>query len=158
MRKAMRVDAGKPKESISWILLVLELLKHKGPLTGRELAGFLGKSLGRNALSRCRKVGIPLDCIRFRNGRSIRRKRYTLHVSMLWNAIEEAVRQIDQQAVILRGTGLSNKRRTYKTVAAWIQHVQRLERLKNKKSVANDDSLHLIQAASRRRNGRHDLF
>jgi hypothetical protein len=143
----MRVDAKKPKQPVTSIPRLLDLFKQNGPLNSRELANLLGKNFGAAAVTRCRQLGIPLQRMGSLNGSKLRTKLYALDSSVLWHALEEAVRQIDKYALILTSQDHLADRRTYGTVAEWIQHAQRIRKLKGKKPVRTNGSLHKTRQA-----------
>lgn len=144
----MRVDTRKSKEPATWIPKVLELFNHKGKVTSQELAKVLGKALGGDALTRCRQVGIPLQCVGFVNGSKLPRKLYALDFSILWSALEEAVKQIDRYTLILRAADPKTSRQTYRAVGTWIERIRRFEQIKGMHSPGNNGSLHKTRPAS----------
>jgi hypothetical protein len=126
----VRLGTRRPKQPVTWIPAVLELFQHKGRLTSQELAKAAGKSLGGDAVTRCRQLGLPVEAAGLVNGSKPPRKLYTLDTRLLWLALEKALEQINRHALILNSIDHSADCRTYRNPAMWIEHVRRLEKLK----------------------------
>jgi len=128
----VRADTRRPKQPVTWIPQVLELLKLKGHVTSSELAAAIGKKLGGDAVTRCRQLGIPLEGIGILNGSRPPRKIYALDAPFLWLALEEALQQINRYALILNSGDQSAQCPTFRTIAMWIQHVHQIEKARQK--------------------------
>ena len=128
----MRVGTRRPKQPVTWIPTVLELFKTKGRLTSQELATAIGKKFGGDAVTRCRQLGLPLQPVGLLNGSKPPRKLYALNANLLWIALEEAVQQINRYALILNSRENSSDCRTFRNLALWMEHVNRLQKLKPK--------------------------
>jgi hypothetical protein len=124
MGAKVRVRSKKPKQPATWLPDVLELFKQKGQVTSGELATVVGKSLGGDAVTRCRQVGLPIEPVGLLQGSGIRRKLYALDGPLLWLALEEAVRQLSRYARVLNLVDRS-ERRSFPSAAAWIAHVKK---------------------------------
>ena len=128
----MRAETRRPKQPITWIPQVLDLIKLKGHVTSRELAAAAGKKLGGDAVTRCRQLGIPLQDIGIVNDSRPPRKLYALDAPFLWLALEEALQQINRYALILNSGDQSAQCPTFRTMAMWIQHVHQMEKARHK--------------------------
>ena len=64
----MKAETRRPKQPITWIAQALDLFKLKGHVTSRRLAAAVGKTLGGDAVMRCRQLGIALRRLGFVNG------------------------------------------------------------------------------------------
>ena len=128
----MRAETRRPKQPITWIPQVLDLIKLKGHVTSRELAAAAGKKLGGDAVTRCRQLGIPLQAIGIVNGSRPPQKLYALDAPFLWLALEEALQQINRYALILNSGDQSAQYPTFRTIAMWIQHVHQMEKARRK--------------------------
>ncbi|HEY6252025.1 MAG TPA: hypothetical protein VI685_18875 [Candidatus Angelobacter sp.] len=130
----MRVETRRPKQPVTWIPAVLELFKQKAQVTSQEVATVVGKTLGGDAVTRCRQLGLPLEAAGFLNGNRLPRKLYTLNTHLLWLALEEAVQQINRYALLFNSREGSSDCRTFRNLAIWMEHVQRLLTLKQSQS------------------------
>jgi len=128
----MRAETRRPKQPITWIPQVLDLIKLKGHVTSRELAAAAGKKLGGDAVTRCRQLGIPLQAIGIVNGSRPPQKLYALDAPFLWLALEEALQQINRYALILNSGDQSAQCPTFRTMAMWVQHVHQTEKARRK--------------------------
>ena len=128
----MRAETRRPKQPVTWIPQVLDLLKLKGHVTSRELAGVIGKTIGGDAITRCRQLGIPLQVVGFANGTRLPTKLYALDAPFLWLALEEALQQINRYALILNSEDQSAQYPTFRTMATWIKHVHQREKPRSK--------------------------
>lgn len=110
---------------------MLELFKLKGRVTSREIAAAIGKTLGGDAVTRCRQVGLPVEAVGLAEG-SDREKVYVLDASFLWLALEEAVQQINRYALLLNSEDRTAQCPTFRTVAVWIENVRGIEKARSK--------------------------
>lgn len=133
---------------VTWIPQALELFQRRGQLTSAELTAAFGKSFGGDAVVYCREVGLPLQITGSVNDSKPPQKRYAVDLFILWRALEEAVRQIDRYVVVLRTMDQVPDRQTFRTVSRWIEHVHRIEKLKEKQPGRNNGSLHKIRPTS----------
>jgi len=129
----MRAETRRPKQPITWIPQVLDLIKLKGHVTSRELAAAAGKKLGGDTVTRCRQLGIPLQAIGIVNGSRPPQKLYALDAPFLWLALEEALQQINRYALILNSGDQSAQCPTFRTMAMWVQHVHQTEKARLKR-------------------------
>lgn len=127
----LRAETRRPKQPVTWIPQVLDLFKLKGHVTSRELAAVLGKSMGGDAVTRCRQVGLPVEAVGLAEG-SDRQKLYALDASFLWLALEEAVQQINRYALLLNSGDRSAQYPRFRTMAIWIEHVRGIEKARSK--------------------------
>ena len=121
----MRVDPKRTRQPVTWIPSVLEAFKQKGLLTSNELAAVVGKSLGGDAVTRCRQRGLPIQPVGHVPGSRLKRL-YALDIPILWLALEEAVKQIDRYARLLNMQD-GETRFSFPSAAAWIAHCKILE-------------------------------
>jgi hypothetical protein len=111
---------------VTWIPQVLALFKRKGQVTSQELATIAGKTIGGDAVTRCRQLGLPVEAAGVVNGSRPPHKLYVLDSAVLWFALQEAVRQIDRYALLLNTVDQSAQCRTFRNPGAWIEHLRRL--------------------------------
>lgn len=111
---------------------MLDLFKLKGHVTSREIAAAVGKTLGGDAVTRCRQIGIPLEPVGFARDTRLPTKLYSLDAPFLWLALEEALQQINRYALILNSEDQSAQCPTFRTMAIWIEHVRGIEKARSK--------------------------
>lgn len=128
----MRLGTRRPKQPVTWIPAVLELFQQNARLTSQELAQAAGKRFGGDAVTRCRQLGLPLEAAGLLNGSRLPRKLYTLNTRLLWLALEEAVQQINRYALLINSREGCSDCRTFASLTVWIEHVNRLQKLKPK--------------------------
>jgi hypothetical protein len=128
----VRLGIRRPKEPVTWIPAVLELFATKGCLTSQEIASTIGKKFGGDAVTRCRQLGLPIQSVGLLNGSKPPRKLYALNASLLWIALEEAVQQINRYALLFNSRENSSNCRTFRNLVLWMEHVNRLQKLKPK--------------------------
>ena len=128
----MRAGTRQPKQPVTWIPAVLELFEQKGRLTSQELAKLASKRSGGDAVTRCRQLGLPIEAVGLLNGSRLPRKLYKFNTRLLWIALEEAVQQINRYALLLNNREARSECRTFRSTALWMEHVQRLQKLKSK--------------------------
>jgi hypothetical protein len=137
----VRVDNRRPRQPVTWIPQVLELFKQKGVLTSNELAHILGKTLGGDAVTRCRQRGLPIEAVGRVPGNRLLQKLYALDIPIVWLALEEAVKQIGRYARLLSLQD-GETRPSFAGAAAWIRHCRTLE---NQTSTPSSENGHLHQ-------------
>jgi hypothetical protein len=120
----VRAETRQPKQSPAWILQVLQLFKERGHLTSREVADVAGKISGGDAITRCRQVGLPVEAVGLVSNSRLPRKLYALDTPILWQALQEAVQQIDRYAMILNSLDQSAQRQVFRNPGMWIQHIR----------------------------------
>lgn len=128
----MRLGTRRPKQPVTWIPAVLELFRTKGRLTSQEIASAIGKKFGGDAVTRCRQIGLPVEPVGLLNGSRLPRKLYALNTNLLWIALQEAVQQVNRYALLLNSREESADCRTFRNLALWMEHVNRLQELKPK--------------------------
>ena len=124
MECIVKVETSRARQSRAWISQVLQLFKERGQLTSRELAAVVGKVSGGDAVTRCRQVGLPVEAVGLVSNSRLPRKLYALDTPILWQALQEAVQQIDRYALILNTLDQSAQRQIFRGPGTWIQHVR----------------------------------
>ena len=124
----MRVETKPKKQPVAWIPKVFELFKQKGQLTSQELAAVAGKTLGGDAVTRCRQLGLPIEPVGFVNGSRLPRKLYALNTHVLWLALEESLKQMNRYALILNSREQSAQCQIFRNPATWIEHVHQIHK------------------------------
>jgi hypothetical protein len=126
MESIVRVETTRPRQSRAWISQVLQLFKERGQLTSRELADVVGKVSGGDAITRCRQVGLPIEAVGLVSNSRLPRKLYALDTPILWQALQEAVQQIDRYALVLNTLDQSAQRQIFRGPGTWIQHIRQM--------------------------------